>query len=162
MMRFQLIPHRYTSGQDTSLRNQIDNFVVAEANLQQVTNPSGSIGSGGLGEPKFNIDGSAYTQPWGYATFIITHIALTLTDYFRRPQRGTLTQITPPLIFTQPLNLQMDRGCDQPHSLHGPTTYARRETPLTSRILFGLLFNATSTMFPGTGIQRRKPLGWDT
>ncbi|KAH9480596.1 Glucoamylase [Psilocybe cubensis] len=33
--------------------------------LQQVTNPSGTVSTGGLGEPKFNIDGSAFTGSWG-------------------------------------------------------------------------------------------------
>ncbi|KAH9986648.1 Six-hairpin glycosidase-like protein [Russula vinacea] len=30
-----------------------------------VPNPSGTFFTGGLGEPKFNIDGSAFTGPWG-------------------------------------------------------------------------------------------------
>jgi hypothetical protein len=45
---------RYTLGRNTSatLRTQIDQFVAAEAILQQVSNPSGTVSSGGLGEPK--------------------------------------------------------------------------------------------------------------
>uniref|UniRef100_A0A8H7XMJ0 Glucoamylase n=1 Tax=Psilocybe cubensis TaxID=181762 RepID=A0A8H7XMJ0_PSICU len=50
---------------DTSLRGTIDNYVSAQAIQQQVSNPSGSISSGGLGEPKFNIDLSAFTGAWG-------------------------------------------------------------------------------------------------
>lgn len=56
---------QYVSGQDTSLLSQIDSFVNAEGKLQQVSNPSGTFTTGGLGEPKFNIDGSAFTGPWG-------------------------------------------------------------------------------------------------
>ncbi|KAI0784823.1 glucoamylase [Abortiporus biennis] len=62
---FKVVIDQFTSGADTSLRGLIDFFVTAEANLQQVTNPSGSLTTGGLGEPKFNIDGSAFTGAWG-------------------------------------------------------------------------------------------------
>jgi len=43
----------------------IDSFIIAESALQQVTNPSGSVSTGGLGEPKFKIDGTAFTGSWG-------------------------------------------------------------------------------------------------
>ena len=58
---------QFTAGVDSSssLRTKIDNFVVAEAQLQPVSNPSGTITTGGLGEPKFNADGSAFTGSWG-------------------------------------------------------------------------------------------------
>ena len=56
---------RYTTGEDTSLRTLIDAFLDAESKLQQVANPSGNVTTGGLGEPKFNIDLSAFTHPWG-------------------------------------------------------------------------------------------------
>ena len=56
---------RFTTSEDTSLRTSIDEFLEAESTLQQVSNPSGDVTTGGLGEPKFNIDLSAYTQPWG-------------------------------------------------------------------------------------------------
>ena len=36
------------------MRTLIDQFVDAEAALQQVSNPSGTVSTGGLGEPKFN------------------------------------------------------------------------------------------------------------
>ena len=70
---FKVLIDQYTSGQDTSLRSLIDEFVAAEATLQQTPNPSGDVTTGGLGEPKFNIDESAFTGAWG------------------RPQRGTLS-----------------------------------------------------------------------
>ncbi|KAH9989729.1 glucoamylase [Russula compacta] len=62
---FKVITDQFTLGQDPSLRTQIDNFVTAEAALQLVCSPSGTITTGGLGEPKFNIDGSAFTGSWG-------------------------------------------------------------------------------------------------
>ncbi|KAK0464228.1 glucoamylase [Desarmillaria tabescens] len=62
---FQALIDQYTLGPDTTLRTQIDNFVSSQAIVQQVSNPSGSVSSGGLGEPKFNIDLSAFTGAWG-------------------------------------------------------------------------------------------------
>ncbi|TFK45093.1 glycoside hydrolase family 15 protein [Crucibulum laeve] len=62
---FQAIIDQYTLGLDTTLRSQIDAYVAAQAVQQQVSNPSGSVSSGGLGEPKFNIDLSAFTGAWG-------------------------------------------------------------------------------------------------
>ncbi|KAG5636633.1 hypothetical protein H0H81_007342 [Sphagnurus paluster] len=47
------------------LRSQIDNFVGAQQIMQQVSNPSGTVSTGGLGEPKFNIDQTAFTGAWG-------------------------------------------------------------------------------------------------
>ena len=68
---FKALIEQYTSGRDSSLRGLIDDFVAAQARLQQVDNPSGPGPTDGLGEPKFNIDETPYTDPWG------------------RPQRGT-------------------------------------------------------------------------
>ena len=62
---FQCLIDQYTLAQDDSLRALIDLFVHAEATLQQVPNPSGSVSTGGLGEPKFNINETAFTGPWG-------------------------------------------------------------------------------------------------
>ncbi|KIM36100.1 carbohydrate-binding module family 20 protein [Hebeloma cylindrosporum] len=55
----------YTRGEDNSLRTTIDQYVASQAIQQRVSNPSGSISTGGLGEPKFNIDLSAFTGGWG-------------------------------------------------------------------------------------------------
>ncbi|KAJ8593011.1 glycoside hydrolase family 15 protein [Rhizopogon salebrosus TDB-379] len=62
---FKTLVDQYTSGQDASLHSLIDDFVSAEANIQQVTNPSGTISTGGLGEPKFYINETAFTGSWG-------------------------------------------------------------------------------------------------
>ncbi|KAF8195461.1 glucoamylase [Pholiota molesta] len=42
-----------------------DQYLAAQIIQQQVSNPSGTVSSGGLGEPKFNIDLSAFTGAWG-------------------------------------------------------------------------------------------------
>ena len=68
---FKALIDQFVSGQDTSLRTLIDQFVSSQAFIQQVSNPSGSVSSGGLGEPKFNVDETAFTGAWG------------------RPQRGS-------------------------------------------------------------------------
>ncbi|CAK7242700.1 MAG: glycoside hydrolase 15 protein [Sporothrix thermara] len=52
---------------ESSLQTAIMNYVDSQAILQTVSNPSGSLsGSGtGLGEPKFNVDLTAFTGSWG-------------------------------------------------------------------------------------------------
>ncbi|KAJ7780726.1 glucoamylase [Mycena maculata] len=62
---FKVIIDQFTSGADTTLLGQIQNFVKAESILQQVSNPSGTVSTGGLGEPHFNIDETAFTAAWG-------------------------------------------------------------------------------------------------
>jgi glucoamylase len=64
---FQAIINQFTLGinTDSDLRTAIDNYVAAQAIVQQISNPSGTPTTGGLGEPKFNIDETAFTGPWG-------------------------------------------------------------------------------------------------
>lgn len=51
---------------NTSLQPEIQNYIYAQAKLQTVSNPSGDLSNGaGLGEPKFEVDGTAYTGAWG-------------------------------------------------------------------------------------------------
>ncbi|TFK62257.1 glucoamylase [Pluteus cervinus] len=57
--------NEFTSGRDTTLRSQIDNYVGSTQQIQQIPNPSGTVTTGGLGEPKFNINETAFTEPWG-------------------------------------------------------------------------------------------------
>lgn len=48
------------------MQNAIELYIVGQAKLQIVSNPSGSFSDGtGLGEPKFNADGTAFTASWG-------------------------------------------------------------------------------------------------
>ena len=61
---FKALIDQFTTGEDTSLRTLIDEFTTAEATLQQVSNPSGTVSTGGLGEPKFNIDETEFTGSW--------------------------------------------------------------------------------------------------
>lgn len=47
------------------MKPQIEDYITSQAKLQEVDNPSGGIDSGGLGEPKFQVDMSAFTEDWG-------------------------------------------------------------------------------------------------
>ncbi|KAJ7072585.1 glucoamylase [Mycena amicta] len=62
---FKTIVDQYSGGQSPELQTLIEQFIQAETKLQNVTNPSGNILSGGLGEPKFNADMTAFTGAWG-------------------------------------------------------------------------------------------------
>ncbi|KAI1815674.1 family 15 glycosyl hydrolase [Poronia punctata] len=63
---FKAIVERFTDSYDADLQEEIVNFIVAEAKLQTVSNPSGSLEDGsGLGEPKFNVDMTPFTGAWG-------------------------------------------------------------------------------------------------
>ncbi|KAG8735930.1 hypothetical protein FRC10_010001 [Ceratobasidium sp. 414] len=62
---FKLLVDQYTGGRDTTLQTQIQNWVASQGRIQQVSNPSGTVSTGGLGEPKFNIDETAFTGAWG-------------------------------------------------------------------------------------------------
>ncbi|KZT67263.1 carbohydrate-binding module family 20 protein [Daedalea quercina L-15889] len=64
-LTFKVLIDQYVNGQDDTLGTLIDEFTQAEAILQQVDNPSGSVSTGGLGEPKFNINETAFTGAWG-------------------------------------------------------------------------------------------------
>nr|AAB02927.1 glucoamylase precursor [Aspergillus awamori] len=50
---------------DTDLLSTIEHYISSQAIIQGVSNPSGDLSSGGLGEPKFNVDETAYTGSWG-------------------------------------------------------------------------------------------------
>jgi glucoamylase len=52
---------------NTSLQMYIEDYITAQAKLQTVTNPSGSLQPdlAGLGEPKFEANGTAFTGSWG-------------------------------------------------------------------------------------------------
>jgi glucoamylase len=63
-LTYKALVERFVNG-DTSLRQKIDDYVSAQAFLQGVSNPSGGPDSGGLGEPKFNVDRTAFTGAWG-------------------------------------------------------------------------------------------------
>jgi glucoamylase len=62
---FKVIIDRFVSGRESDTASLIVDWVASMAKIQQVPNPSGDVSTGGLGEPKFHIDETAYTEPWG-------------------------------------------------------------------------------------------------
>ncbi|KAG9235112.1 glycoside hydrolase family 15 protein [Amylocarpus encephaloides] len=62
---FKCLVDTFIDQYSSSLQILIENYITAQARLQTVQNPSGGLSSGGLGEPKFNADGSAFTGSWG-------------------------------------------------------------------------------------------------
>ncbi|KAJ1301931.1 hypothetical protein OPQ81_000770 [Rhizoctonia solani] len=62
---YKTLVEQYISGRDNSLLQGIYDWIASQTRLQQVTNPSGAVGDGGLGEPKFNIDETKFTGSWG-------------------------------------------------------------------------------------------------
>ncbi|KAI4254208.1 MAG: hypothetical protein LQ352_003226 [Teloschistes flavicans] len=51
---------------DASLQSVVDEYISAQAILQAVASPSGDLTDGtGLGEPKFEVNFTAFTGPWG-------------------------------------------------------------------------------------------------
>lgn len=50
---------------DQSLQTLIDDYVSAQAQLLVLSTPSGGPESGGLGEPKFNVNLTQFTGSWG-------------------------------------------------------------------------------------------------
>lgn len=69
---YKLLIDEFTLGLDTTLQTGINNWIASMGKIQQVSNPSGSVSSGGLGEPKFNIDETAFTAGWGYVILLLT------------------------------------------------------------------------------------------
>lgn len=64
-LTLKVITEKVASGEDSSLRGKIDQFLESQVHIQQISNPSGTISTGGLGEPKFHINETAYTDSWG-------------------------------------------------------------------------------------------------
>lgn len=60
-----MLVERFVSG-DTSLETVIQQYITAQAAVQTISSPSGGLSDGaGLGEPKFNVDVTAFTGDWG-------------------------------------------------------------------------------------------------
>ncbi|WEW60766.1 glycoside hydrolase 15 protein [Emydomyces testavorans] len=47
------------------LQDRIHEYITAQAYLQTVSNPSGTLSTGGLAEPKFYVNQTAFTGEWG-------------------------------------------------------------------------------------------------
>lgn len=50
---------------NTELETTIQEYISTGAYIQTISNPSGTLSTGGLGEPKFNVDKTAFTGAWG-------------------------------------------------------------------------------------------------
>lgn len=64
-LTFKCLIDQFLANGSSDLEAEIKNYISAQAYLQTVSNPSGSLCSGGLAEPKFNVDESAFTGAWG-------------------------------------------------------------------------------------------------
>jgi glucoamylase len=63
-LTIQSLIHEFLNG-NSSLEVLIQRYITAQAKLQAIPNPSGSLSDGsGLGEPKFNVNITAFTGPW--------------------------------------------------------------------------------------------------
>ncbi|GIC90883.1 putative glucoamylase/glucan 1,4-alpha-glucosidase [Aspergillus udagawae] len=55
----------FAADNDPALQKIIEDYIDSQARLQNVSNPSGNLSSGGLGEPKLRVDGSPFRGSWG-------------------------------------------------------------------------------------------------
>ncbi|KAG8736348.1 hypothetical protein FRC10_009409 [Ceratobasidium sp. 414] len=62
---YKVLVDTYNSGRDNSLLQGIYDWIDSQKRIQQISNPSGTVDAGGLGEPKFNINETAFTGSWG-------------------------------------------------------------------------------------------------
>ncbi|KAK3321436.1 glucan 1, 4-alpha-glucosidase [Cercophora scortea] len=63
---FKTVVDTLSDSYDANLQTNIQNYIISQAKLQGVSNPSGSFSNGaGLGEPKFNVDLTQFTGAWG-------------------------------------------------------------------------------------------------
>lgn len=51
-----------SGGKDKKLERLFLDYIEVQGRIQQVDNPSGGFRTGGLGEPKFQVNGSAFTE----------------------------------------------------------------------------------------------------
>ena len=76
-MTFKCLVDTFVHSYDANLQTEIENYIDAQAKLQGVSNPSGSLSGGaGLGEPKFNVDLTAFTGAWGKLLLVLDRIRL--------------------------------------------------------------------------------------
>ncbi|KAM0258927.1 hypothetical protein ACHAQJ_003583 [Trichoderma viride] len=66
-LTFKCIVDTFVNSYSSSLQTEIQNYINAQAIVQGISNPSGSLSNDGtgLGEPKFNVDETAFTGAWG-------------------------------------------------------------------------------------------------
>jgi len=64
-LTFKMIVDEFILG-DKSLQSHIEDYIHAQAIIQTITNPSGSLYTGrGLGEPKFYVNETRFNGAWG-------------------------------------------------------------------------------------------------
>ena len=54
-----------TSGRGQGVADLAKMWIPSQGRLQHIDNPSGTLTTGGLGEPKFNLNETAFTGAWG-------------------------------------------------------------------------------------------------
>ncbi|PVH92110.1 carbohydrate-binding module family 20 protein [Periconia macrospinosa] len=66
-LTFKALVDRFFVTKDGILQIHINDYIAAQARLQPVSNPSGTLlpDGSGLGEPKFQPNGTAFTGSWG-------------------------------------------------------------------------------------------------
>jgi glucoamylase len=63
---FKSLVDQFIATKDPNLQLDINDYISAQAKLQIISNPSGSLSDGsGLGEPKFQPNSTAFTGDWG-------------------------------------------------------------------------------------------------
>lgn len=125
-------------GGDTSLLSTIQDYVEAMAYLQTVSNPSGDLIDGnGLGEPKFNVDMTAFTGAWG------------------RPQRdGAALRATALIDFGEWLVVSCMTSKQGSRLNITLRAYRKTATPAQRPTSFGPLSQMTSRTLPRTGTRQ--------
>ncbi|MCJ1412272.1 hypothetical protein MMC19_006365 [Ptychographa xylographoides] len=63
-LTFKLLVDTFIAG-NFGLQEAIENYITAQAKIQTVANPSGGLATGGLAEPKFYVNETAFTGSWG-------------------------------------------------------------------------------------------------
>ncbi|TGZ81816.1 putative glucoamylase [Ascodesmis nigricans] len=61
---YKTLLNTYING-NTSMETLLEQYIDHQAGLQRLETRSGGYTSGGLGEPKFYVDGSAFNENWG-------------------------------------------------------------------------------------------------
>jgi hypothetical protein len=74
----------YENNGDETLKSIIDSYTDLQGSLQNTFNPSGGYTTGGLGEPKFEIDGAPFTEFVSNVFTFVQFIHKTVTDRFAR------------------------------------------------------------------------------
>ncbi|KAK4629324.1 Glucoamylase I [Fulvia fulva] len=64
-LTIKCLTDQFLSGSSPSLEGTIQDYLNSQASLQTVGNPSGGLCTGGLGEPKSNVDLTQFTGAWG-------------------------------------------------------------------------------------------------